>query len=42
MIFYLLDSEKLHEMAAAIDLPPAGGFRFDDEEEFPPVSHKTE
>ncbi|XP_044732224.1 WD repeat domain phosphoinositide-interacting protein 2 isoform X2 [Chrysoperla carnea] len=32
------DSDKLHEMAAAVDIPPKDGFRFDDEEEFPPVS----
>lgn len=25
-------------MAAAVDIPPKDGFRFDDEEEFPPVS----
>ncbi|PNF16942.1 WD repeat domain phosphoinositide-interacting protein 2 [Cryptotermes secundus] len=36
------ESEKFHEMAAATESPPKGGFRFDDESEFPPVTQKTE
>ncbi|KAG8231755.1 hypothetical protein J437_LFUL012034 [Ladona fulva] len=36
------DSEKFHEMVAATESPPRGGFRFDDESEFPPVTQKTE
>ncbi|XP_034242200.1 WD repeat domain phosphoinositide-interacting protein 2 isoform X5 [Thrips palmi] len=36
------DSEKFHEMAAATESPPKGGFRFDDDSEFPPVTQKTE
>jgi hypothetical protein len=35
-------SEKFLEMAAATESPPKGGFRFDDETEFPPVTQKTE
>ncbi|XP_046987585.1 WD repeat domain phosphoinositide-interacting protein 2 isoform X2 [Schistocerca americana] len=37
-----VESEKFHEMAAATESPPKGGFRFDDESEFPPVTQKTE
>lgn len=37
-----IESEKFHEMAAATESPPKGGFRFDDETEFPPVTQKTE
>ncbi|XP_063240637.1 WD repeat domain phosphoinositide-interacting protein 2 isoform X2 [Bacillus rossius redtenbacheri] len=36
------DSEKFHEMAAATESPPKGGFRFEDDGEFPPVTQKTE
>ncbi|PSN33782.1 WD repeat domain phosphoinositide-interacting protein 2 [Blattella germanica] len=36
------ESEKFHEMAAATESPPKGGFRFDDDAEFPPVTQKTE
>ncbi|XP_046391606.1 WD repeat domain phosphoinositide-interacting protein 2 isoform X3 [Ischnura elegans] len=36
------DSEKFHEMVAATESPPRGGFRLDDESEFPPVTQKTE
>lgn len=37
-----LDSEKMHEMAVATESPPKDGFRFDDENEFPPVTQKIE
>ncbi|KDR16597.1 WD repeat domain phosphoinositide-interacting protein 2 isoform X2 [Zootermopsis nevadensis] len=36
------ESELLHEMAAAAESPPKGGFQFDDDTEFPPVTQKTE
>lgn len=36
------DSEKFREMAAAAESPPKGGFKFDDEHEFPPVTHKSD
>ncbi|XP_071444910.1 WD repeat domain phosphoinositide-interacting protein 2 isoform X1 [Hetaerina americana] len=39
---FMSDSEKFHEMVAATESPPRGGFRFDDESEFPPVTQKTE
>lgn len=42
ILLFLTDSEKFHEMAAATESPPKGGFRFDDESEFPPVTQKTE
>ncbi|XP_067006590.1 WD repeat domain phosphoinositide-interacting protein 2 isoform X1 [Anabrus simplex] len=38
----VVDSEKFHEMATATESPPKGGFRFDDDSEFPPVTQKTE
>ena len=37
-----LESERFREMAAATESPPKGGFRFDDDTEFPPVTQKTE
>ncbi|KAK6643031.1 WD repeat domain phosphoinositide-interacting protein 2 [Polyplax serrata] len=36
------DSDKLREIAAASESPPKEGFRFDDDNEFPPVTQKTE
>ncbi|XP_046391595.1 WD repeat domain phosphoinositide-interacting protein 2 isoform X1 [Ischnura elegans] len=39
---FMSDSEKFHEMVAATESPPRGGFRLDDESEFPPVTQKTE
>lgn len=31
------DSDKYHEMSAAVAEPPKDGFRLDDDSEFPPV-----
>ncbi|PSN30320.1 hypothetical protein C0J52_27475 [Blattella germanica] len=42
LLLVILESEKFHEMAAATESPPKGGFRFDDDAEFPPVTQKTE
>ncbi|KAL0278352.1 UNVERIFIED_CONTAM: hypothetical protein PYX00_000190 [Menopon gallinae] len=36
------DSEKFHEIAAATESPPKGGFQLDDDNEFPPVTQITE
>lgn len=40
--FLYTDSEKFREMAAAAESPPKGGFKFDDDQEFPPVTHKSD
>ncbi|GFG29084.1 hypothetical protein Cfor_00254 [Coptotermes formosanus] len=37
-----VEAERFREMAAATESPPKGGFRFDDDTEFPPVTQKTE
>ncbi|XP_022916636.1 WD repeat domain phosphoinositide-interacting protein 2 isoform X2 [Onthophagus taurus] len=36
------DSEKFREMAAATESPPKGGFQFNDDQEYPPLTQKTD
>lgn len=36
------ESEKLQVMAMATESPPKGGFNFDDDKEFPPMTQKAE
>lgn len=35
---HFLDSEKFHEMTAAVKKPEKDGFKLDDDTEFPPVT----
>lgn len=36
------DSEKYREMSAAVESPPKGGFAFHNEQEYPPLTQKTD
>lgn len=37
LVFSFVDSDKYHEISAAVAEPPKDGFRLDDDSEFPPV-----
>ncbi|KAK9703032.1 hypothetical protein QE152_g29568 [Popillia japonica] len=36
------ESEKFREMAAATESPPKGGFQFNDDQEYPPLTQKSD
>lgn len=38
----LLDSDKFREMAAATESPPKGGFQFNDDQEYPPLTQRSD
>lgn len=38
----MAESEKFHEMTTAADSPPRGGFKLDDDREFPPVTQGSD
>ncbi|KAK4874624.1 hypothetical protein RN001_013984 [Aquatica leii] len=39
---HMSDSEKYREMSAAVESPPKGGFAFHNEQEYPPLTQKTD
>lgn len=36
------ESDKLREMAAATESPPKGGFHFNDDQEYPPLTQTSD
>lgn len=41
-VWFIVDSEKFREMAAATESPPKGGFQFNDDQEYPPLTQRSD
>lgn len=39
---FIIESEKLREMASATESPPKGGFQFNDDQEYPPLTQRSD